>query len=83
MNYRCDLPLRKNRIFFAKGLDFDLVDTHLICPSGSANGRGTNRRTRRDNYFARFQTNSRVTPDGVRGFTNLISSAEMDVMIRR
>jgi hypothetical protein len=34
-------------------------------------------------YFVRFQTNSNVTPEGVRGFENFISSAVMDVMIRR
>jgi hypothetical protein len=33
-------------------------------------------------YFARFHTNSRVTPAGVRGFMNLISSGGMKVMIR-
>ena len=34
-------------------------------------------------YFARFHTNSSVTPAGVRGFVNLISSAVMDEIIRR
>jgi hypothetical protein len=34
-------------------------------------------------YFARFHTMSNVTPAGVRGFVNFISSAVMDVMIRR
>jgi hypothetical protein len=34
MNNRSDLPLRKIRIFFAPGLDFDLLDARLICPSG-------------------------------------------------
>jgi hypothetical protein len=34
-------------------------------------------------YFARFQMNSNVTPAGVRGFVKCISSAVMDVMIRR
>ena len=34
-------------------------------------------------YFARLNTNSNVTPAGVRGFVNFISSAVMDVMIRR
>jgi len=34
-------------------------------------------------YFARFQTKSNVTPEGVRGFENFISSAVMDVIIRR
>ena len=29
-------------------------------------------------YFARFHTNSSVTPAGVRGFVNFISSAVMD-----
>jgi hypothetical protein len=37
----------------------------------------------RAGHFARFHTKSRVTPAGVRGFVNFISSAEMDVMIRR
>jgi len=35
VSYRIDLDLRKIRIFFTKGLDFDLVDARLICPSGS------------------------------------------------
>ena len=34
-------------------------------------------------YFARFNTISNVTPAGVRGFVNFISSAVMDVTIRR
>ena len=34
-------------------------------------------------YLARFHTMSNVTPAGVRGFVNFISSAVMDVMIRR
>jgi len=29
-------------------------------------------------HFARFQKNSSVTSEGVRGFMNFISSAEMD-----
>jgi len=33
--------------------------------------------------FARFHTNSNVTPAGVRGLVNLISSAVMEVMMRR
>ena len=37
----------------------------------------------RAGYFARFQMNSNVTPAGVRGFVKCISSAVMDVMIRR
>jgi hypothetical protein len=36
MNYRRDLPFLKIRIFFIEGLDFYLVDTLLICPSGSS-----------------------------------------------
>jgi hypothetical protein len=36
-----------------------------------------------DYYFARFHTKSNVIPAGVRGFVNFISSAVMDVMIRR
>jgi hypothetical protein len=35
VNYRSDLGLLKIRIFFTEGLDFDLVDARLICPSGS------------------------------------------------
>jgi hypothetical protein len=34
-------------------------------------------------YFARFHTISNVNPASVRGFVNFISSAVMDVMIRR
>ena len=34
-------------------------------------------------YFARFHTNSSVTPAGVRGFVNFISSAVMDEIMRR
>jgi hypothetical protein len=34
-------------------------------------------------YFARFQTISSVRPEAVRGFVNFISSAVMDVTIRR
>ena len=34
-------------------------------------------------HFARFHTISSVTPAGVRGFVNFISSTVMDVMIRR
>jgi hypothetical protein len=29
------LSILKIRIFFTEGLDFDLLDAHLICPSGS------------------------------------------------
>jgi hypothetical protein len=35
-----------------------------------------------DHSFARFQTNSSVSPDGVLGLVNLSSSAVMDVIIR-
>ena len=34
-------------------------------------------------YFARLNTNSRVTPAGVRGFVNFNSSSVIDVTIRR
>jgi hypothetical protein len=34
-------------------------------------------------YFARLHVNSNVIPAGVRGFVNFISSAEMEVTIRR
>jgi hypothetical protein len=34
VDYRSDLVIRKIRIFFASGLDFDFRDAHLICPSG-------------------------------------------------
>ena len=34
-------------------------------------------------HFARFNTNSSVTPAGVRGFVNFNSSSVMDVTIRR
>ena len=36
-----------------------------------------------DTYFARFHTISSVRPAGVRGFVNFISSAVMDVTMRR
>ena len=36
-----------------------------------------------DGYFARLNTNSRVTPAGVRGFVNFNSSSLIDVTIRR
>ena len=37
----------------------------------------------RRGYFARFHTNSSVTPAGVGGFVNFISSAVMDEIMRR
>ncbi len=37
----------------------------------------------RPHHFARFHTNSSVTPAGLRGFVNFMSSAVIDVTIRR
>ena len=53
------------------------------CGPNSGISRGPRSATPLNCYFARFHTKSNVTPAGVRGFVNFISSAVMDVMIRR
>jgi hypothetical protein len=66
----------------------DFAISRPIVPAYNAASRPAHcRLERQDNgwagYFARFHMNSNVTPAGVRGFVKFISSAVMDVMIRR
>ena len=49
-------------------------------PQGRRGGKTSGQRI--DHSFARFQTNSSVSPDGVLGLVNLSSSAVIEVIIR-
>src|SRR5262249_37578306 len=56
---------------------------HVRCTSSCPLWAKSGHSAVRSDYFARFHTNSSVTPAGVRGFVNFISSAVMDEIMRR